>query len=278
MARNAGNRSISRAGSRADDPSTPTIVAMAQGTLTVIADCLTGDGPLDTATSRAILHAVSSGDMEETFEIGLSSRVLAFGKHDTIAQGFGEAVTVAEDIGFQPTVRIAGGRAAVFHEFTLRFGWTRPVADPAASMYGGFEAMSSMVVEALGRFGIHSQIGEVPGEYCPGSYSVHIAGRKVMGVGQRLMRNAAHVGGVLVVADSQAINDVLRPVYQLLGLSFDPATTGSIADAMVLEPADVAMAFTEAVANGRRIVEGTIPSSVVEQAATFRSDHDPLHA
>ena len=251
---------------------------MTQGTLTVIADALTGDGPLDTATSRAILHAVSSGEMGETFEIGLSSRVLAFGKHDTIAPRFTDAVTAADTGGFQPTVRIAGGRAAVFHEMTLRFGWTRQVDDPAASMYGGFEAMSAMVVAALGRFGIHSQVGEVPGEYCPGSYSVHIAGRKVMGVGQRLMRNAAHVGGVLVVADSDAINEVLIPVYRFLGLSLDPATTGSIADAMRVDPADVAMAFTEAVAGGRRVVEGAVPSSVRDRAASFRSDHDPINA
>lgn len=249
---------------------------MADGTLTVLADVLTGDGPLDTATSRAILRAVSAGEMGETFEIGLSSRVLAFGKHDTIAPRFDEAVSEADALGFQPTVRIAGGRAAVFHEQTLRFGWTRPVDDPAASMYGGFEALSSMIVATLGRFGIHAQVGEVPGEYCPGSYSVHIAGRKVMGVGQRLMRKAAHVGGVLVVSDSDSINDVLVPVYDRLGLSFDPATTGSIADAIPLDANDVATAFIEQIAQGRTVVEGTVPDSVRAQAAGHRPDHDPL--
>lgn len=251
---------------------------MTQGTITLLADALTGDGPLDTATSRAILRAVSTGEMGETFEIGLSSRVLAFGKHDTIAARFAEAVSEADGHGFQPTVRIAGGRAAVFHQQTLRFGWTRPVDDPAASMYGGFEIMSSVVVETLGKFGIHAQVGEVPGEYCPGSYSVHIAGRKVMGVGQRLMRNAAHVGGVLVVADSGSINEVLTPVYNLLGLTFDPSTTGSVADAITLDASDIAMAFTEQIARGQRIVEGTVPDVVRNQAQTFRSDHDPLDA
>jgi lipoate-protein ligase A len=143
-------------------------------------------------------------------------------------------------------------------------------------MYGGFEALSSMVVATLGRFGIHAQVGEVPGEYCPGSYSVHIAGRKVMGVGQRLMRKAAHVGGVLVVSDSDSINDVLVPVYDRLGLSFDPTTTGSIADAIPLDANDVATAFIEQIAQGRTVVEGTVPDSVRAQAAGHRPDHDPL--
>jgi lipoate-protein ligase A len=248
---------------------------MTSGALTVFADALSGDGPLDTATSRAILRRVSRGELGEVFEIGVSTRVLAFGKHDTTAPAFNDAVAVANQLGFQPTVRIAGGRAAVFHEATLRFGWTRPVDDPAASMYQGFEAMSAMVTETLGGFGIHAEVGEVPGEYCPGSYSVHIAGRKVMGVGQRLMRNAAHVGGVLVVARSDAINEVLTPVYELLGLTFDPATTGSLADAMPLDPRTVAEAFTAAVAGSRSIVYRSIPESVREEALLFRQDHDP---
>jgi len=249
---------------------------MPSDTLTVISDALTGDGPLDTATSRAVLRAVSRGDMGETFEIGVSSRVLAFGKHDTTADRFDDAVAVAVDHGFQPTVRIAGGRAAVFHEGTLRFGWTRPVPDAASSMYEGFEAMSKMVTQTLGSFGIHSQVGEIPGEYCPGSYSVHIAYRKVMGVGQRLMRNAAHVGGVLVLSNSQIINDVLVPIYDLLDLSFDPETTGAVSDAIDLDAEAVSQAFTKAVAVGRPMRHDELPAVVKEEAEAFRNDHDPL--
>jgi len=214
--------------------------------------------------------------MGETFEIGVSSRVLAFGKHDTTADRFDDAVAVAVDHGFQPTVRIAGGRAAVFHEGTLRFGWTRPVPDAASSMYEGFEAMSKMVTQTLGSFGIHSQVGEIPGEYCPGSYSVHIAYRKVMGVGQRLMRNAAHVGGVLVLSNSQIINDVLVPIYDLLDLSFDPETTGAVSDAIDLDAEAVSQAFTKAVAVGRPMRHDELPAVVKEEAEAFRNDHDPL--
>ena len=51
-----------------------------------------------------------------------------------------------------------------------------------------------------------------------------------MGVGQRVVAQAAHVGGVVVVAGSAAIRSVLIPVYRALGLDWDPATVGSLRD------------------------------------------------
>ena len=71
----------------------------------------------------------------------------------------------------------------------------------------------------------------MPGEYCPGTYSVNARGRtKLMGVGQRLVARAAHVGGVVVVGESRRIRDILIPVYEALRLTLDPATVGSLAD------------------------------------------------
>lgn len=248
---------------------------MTNDALSVLSNALSGDGPLDTATSRSILQAVGRGEMGETFEIGTSSRVVAFGKHDTTSASFGEAVQVAVDHGFQPTIRIAGGRAAVFHETTLRFGWTRAVDDPATTMHDGFRQISTMVIDTLATFGIHGVVGEIPGEYCPGSYSVHIAGRKVMGVGQRLIRNAAHVGGVVVMANSEAINDVLVPIYSLLDLDLDPSVTGSVADALPIAVEDFADAFVAKVARERPTMEIALSDTVREDAIRFRPDHDP---
>lgn len=242
----------------------------------IIRDQLTGDGPLDTATSRAVLRAVSAGDMPETFEIGLSSRVLAFGKHDTSSAGFSRSVTIASEHGFEPTVRIAGGRAAVFHETTVRFGWTRQVEDPASTMHDGFRQLSAIVVATLGDFGIHGEVGEVPGEYCPGQYSVHIGGKKVMGVGQRLTRNAAHVGGVIVLSNSEVINEVLIPIYDLLEIPLAPEATGSITDAFTVDAAALMDRMTDHVVSGRSSLSTSIPSDVRANALEFRSDHDPL--
>ena len=72
----------------------------------------------------------------------------------------------------------------------------------------------------------------MPGEYCPGAHSVNAGGtRKLVGVGQRLVAGAAHVGGVVVVEGADRVRDILVPVYAALGLDWDPETTGSVADA-----------------------------------------------
>ena len=147
-----------------------------------------------------MLRAASEGSITETFRINVPGRVVAFGKRDTIDRRYPAAVDAATEAGFAAVERMAGGRAAVFTEHTLSFAWTIPDVDPRPGITARFAALAELVVDAFARLGIMSDIGEIPGEYCPGSWSVHHDGRlKLMGVGQRLARNAAHVGGVIVV-------------------------------------------------------------------------------
>ena len=76
--------------------------------------------------------------------------------------------------------------------------------------------MSGWIAAALCDLGVDARVGEVEGEYCPGEYSVNARGAlKLMGVGQRIVRGAAHVGGVLVVGRSDRTRRVLEPVYRL---------------------------------------------------------------
>jgi lipoate-protein ligase A len=248
---------------------------MLSNTLSVITHGLSGDAPLDTATSRGLLDAVSRGDLGETLELGTPHRVLAFGKHDTTSLGFGAAVKSASEHGFQPTVRIAGGRAAVFHEQTVRFGWTMPVADPAATMHKRFAILAKAVVDTLAEFGIAGTIGEVPGEYCPGKYSVHVSGRKVMGVGQRLTKSAAYVGGVVVLDGADTINDVLGPVYSHLDIPFDPAATGALSDVTSVAADGFSRALALRIADGKEIETATISHETRTAALSQRAGHDP---
>jgi len=243
--------------------------------LAVITQGLSEDGPLDTATSKCLLDAVGRAEIGETLEVATPHRVLAFGKHDTTASGFVAAVASARERGFEPTVRIAGGRAAVFHEQTVRFGWTMPVADPAATMHERFAILAKAVVGTLAEFGIAGTIGEVPGEYCPGKYSVHVSGRKVMGVGQRLTKSAAYVGGVVVLDRADAINDVLIPVYSHLDIPFDPATTGALSDVRTVAVDDFCRALSIMIADGKMIETATVSHAVRTAALTLRADHDP---
>jgi hypothetical protein len=97
-----------------------------------------------------------------------------------------------------------------------------------------------------------------------------------MGVGQRLIRGAAHVGGVLVVEDGERIRDVLIPVYRALGIDWDPRTTGSLADRSPgLDNTKVATAIITAFRLRYDVETGRLPTAVIDEARSLLPDHLP---
>jgi octanoyl-[GcvH]:protein N-octanoyltransferase len=186
---------------------------------------------LDTAVSHATLELVSQGEMPETLRLHRPAPIVAFGPRDLVEPGVTEALAAARARGFAAVERLAGGRAAVFHQGTLAFSWAIPDPSPREGIRARFDLVAEIFAEALRTLGIDARVGEVPGEYCPGEHSVNARGRvKLVGVGQRVIAGAAHVGGVVVVSDAGRVRDVLVPVYAALGLAWDPATAGSVQD------------------------------------------------
>ena len=96
-----------------------------------------------------------------------------------------------------------------------------------------------------------------------------------MGVGQRLTRSAAYVGGVVVLDDSAAINRVLDPVYRLLGIPFDPAATGAVSDSAGVASDEFIATLTATIADGKQIVPATVSESILAAASAQRPGHDP---
>jgi octanoyl-[GcvH]:protein N-octanoyltransferase len=186
---------------------------------------------MDTAVSHATLRLVAADRLPETLRIHRPGRVVAFGPRDRTAPGFEAAVEAAGRQGFGTVERLAGGRAAVFHEGTIAVSWAIPDPRAREGIRRRFETLAGIVVEALREVGVDARVGEVPGEYCPGEHSVNARGRtKLMGVGQRIVDGAAHVGGVIVVDGSGPIREVLVPVYAALDLPWDPSTVGSVVE------------------------------------------------
>ncbi len=234
-------------------------------------------GPLDVALSHAILSAVSNGELGPTLRLHVPGALLAFGRADRVTPGYAAAVRAAQAHGFDPVERLAGGRAAVFHEATIAFSLALPEAEPKTGIHERFELVSTLMVEAFEALGVDANVGEIPGEYCPGQWSVNVAGRvKVMGVGQRLVRRAAHIGGVVVVDNGERIREVLIPVYRALGLDWDPRTAGALADRAPGLTNDV---VTKSILDQFRrrfpIVERSLPEEVTARAADLLLEHLP---
>ncbi len=228
-----------------------------------------------TAVSEAVLIRVAAGELPATFRLHRPARELAFSKHDRAAAGFEAAVGAARAVGFEPVVRLAGGRAAAFHEGTLAFAWASPAERPVAVTRGRFEWIAGLIAGALARLGVDARIGEVPGEYCPGAWSVNAGGRtKLAGIGQRLIAGGAHAGGVLVVSGSELLRSALEPVYAALELEWDPETTGSIEDevpGVSLEDAEEAVLAE--LRQGFELAETRIDPRTLELAERLEGGH-----
>ncbi len=234
-------------------------------------------GPLDVAISHSILTAVSEGEIGPTLRLHLPGALVAFGRADRVTPGYPAAVRAARAHGFEAVERLAGGRAAVFHEQTVAFSLAIPVADPKSGIHERFEMVATLMRAAFESLGVDARIGELPGEYCPGQWSVNVGGRfKVMGVGQRLVRHAAHMGGVVVVDQGYRIRDVLIPVYRALGLDWDPRTAGSLAERSPgITTALVTRAIEDGFAERFELIEGVLADRIVQRAGDLVHDHLP---
>ncbi len=246
----------------------------------LVTDAFPDRPAFDTAASRALLLGASDGVVPETFRLHVPGRVVAFGKRDTLVDGYPAAIDAAAEQGFASIERLAGGRAAVFTEATLAFAWTIPHRDPRRGIYPRFEALAGLMTRTFARLGVESAVGEIPGEYCPGDYSVHHGGRiKLMGVGQRLAPAAAHVGGVIVVDRSDLVRDVLVPVYHHLGLDWDPATAGALTDVNPsVTIAAVVEALTAELSESTHLVPSVIDEDTLVRAEHLAPDHDSTAA
>jgi len=166
-----------------------------------------------------------------TVRIHRPANEVAFGRQDLASPGYEEAARAARAAGFAAVERLAGGRAAVFHQGTIAIARAYADPEPPKRTYARFEEMADVITAALRGLGVDARVGEVPGEYCPGAYSVNARGTtKLAGIGQRMIRGGAHLGGVVVASGGSEIADVLRPVYRALELDWDPATSGSVTD------------------------------------------------
>ena len=132
-----------------------------------------------------------------------------------------------------------------------------------------------MMAGAFQDLGIDARVGAVPGEYCPGEHSVNARGRtKLMGVGQRLVQRAVHVGGVVVVDDTLRVRDVLVPVYRALELEWDPATVGSLADEVPgLTWEEAERGILARFARAYDLVDGPLSAAVADLARILEPDH-----
>jgi len=189
------------------------------------------------AASRDADREVVAGMLERAAETGEGSvrvwrphRQLAFGRRDARADDYGVATKVAEACGFPPVQRSVGGRAVAYTGNTVAFATVVALDDMRVGMDERYEATTRAIQRALWRLGAPVARGEPEASFCPGDYSLQRDG-KLVGVAQRVRKNAALVSGLVVVRDHKELAGVLDPVYAALDVPFESESVGSVAKA-----------------------------------------------
>jgi lipoate-protein ligase A len=154
---------------------------------------------------------------------------VAFGKLDAIRPGYEAAREAARAHGFAPLLRAPGGHAAAYHDESLGIDVVHAAPDAIPHVHDWFRDAAETLADALSSLGVDARVGAVPGEYCPGAYSVNARGRvKLVGTAQRVVRGASLLGATIVVRDGARVRAVLADVYRALELEWDDATAGAV--------------------------------------------------
>jgi lipoate-protein ligase A len=202
----------------------------------------------DLERSVELLRQVASGDgPERVLRLHTPAPTLALTRRESLMPGYDLAVSAAERLGFTPAIRPTGGRAAAYDETCLVFDLVEREeshADPTAL----FAQAGGTIVDVLRGLGVDARLGEVPGEYCPGEYSINARGAvKLVGTSQRGVRGARLLSGMLAFGPVDRFVAVLTEANAALGLEWDPRTFGSIlTEAPAVSREDVEEAFATA--------------------------------
>jgi octanoyl-[GcvH]:protein N-octanoyltransferase len=227
------------------------------------------DPALDVAVGQALLERAARGEIGPTLRVYRPGPTCAFGRLDTLAPGFGAAVDAARAHGFAPVMRQPGGHAAAYDAGALCLDEVRPEAEALPALQPRFEAAGSLFAAALRSVGVDARVGEVPGEYCPGQWTVSARGRvKLVGTAQRLVRGASLLGAVVLVQGGPRVRAVLEDVNAALGLAWEPATAGAAEDevpGVTLDAVEQAVLDAYA-ARGNALRRGALDDATVARA------------
>jgi octanoyl-[GcvH]:protein N-octanoyltransferase len=187
----------------------------------------------DMEASTAALAALGEPGAAARLRVHRPRPTAAFSRVDSLAPGFPAAQDAARAHGFVPVVRPAGGRLAAYHRGALVLDLVAPHPEARRNIRERFSVAAQALAGGLRELGVDARVGPVPGEYCPGDFSVNSGGAtKLVGTAQRLTRYGYLFSAVVLVADPEPVREVLRAAYAALEFGWDPASVGCVADAV----------------------------------------------
>jgi lipoate-protein ligase A len=246
-------------------------------TLQVLRGRAGGPPALELALSMVMLEAVARAEHGPVLRCYCPPATVAFGRRDSFLPGFAAAARLAEGHGFAPVIRSAGGRAAAYDDGCLVIEEIAVDPSSTTAVQQRFAREAEAQALALRALGVDARVGEVPGEYCPGAFTVNARGRvKLVGAAQRVIRGGWLMSSVVVVERAAPLRVVLEDVYAALGLEWNPDTVGAISDEVPgITVEAVEAALIAAYARRYRLAEGEIPAEAIDAARGRMDRHVP---
>jgi octanoyl-[GcvH]:protein N-octanoyltransferase len=228
---------------------------------------------MELALAHALVGRASTGELSEAVRIYRpSAPVVVFGRRDTRLPGFEAAVQAARSAGFEAAVRAVGGRPVAYTSQALVIDHVKHEPLAPEGLESRFQYFGELYADILRETGVDARVGAVPGEYCPGAHSVNARGVvKLVGTGQRVVRNAWLFSALVVTGDDEVLRPLLAEIYALLELPFDPASVGSLSTEV---PGFDLDAFEERVIAAYGVREPSVlDDATTELATSFVADH-----
>lgn len=189
------------------------------------------DAAADLDRSVELLRAVADGSIADDRVVRVYAPLptVAMSRRESRMPGFERASQAAVAHGFAPVIRPTGGRAVAYDSSCIVFDVIereKELTDQRAF----FLRAGSALVAGMRRFGVDARVGDVPGEYCPGEFSINARGAvKLIGTSQRAVRGARLLSGMVPLASVAHLVDILVAVNEALGLEWDATTFGTLA-------------------------------------------------
>lgn len=185
----------------------------------------------DLEISRELLGLVADAEPRRSLlRVYRPVPTVAFSRRESLMQGFAAASDSARAQGFTPVIRPTGGRAVSYNSSCLILDLVIPEGVRRLDSEGLFKSIAGQFAVTLRKLGVDAHVGEVPGEYCPGKFSVNARHSvKLIGASQRGIRGARLLSASIPVESDPQLVEVLTDVNRALGFSWQPSTFGCVA-------------------------------------------------
>lgn len=232
-------------------------------------------GPVDDVVLGPLVLARGVDQAQEIVRIFRPEPTAAFSRRDSLRPGFARAADACRELGFMPVIRPQGGQLAAYHRGSVVIDHVVRASNPAAGLKGRFEHFARLHADVLSAFGLDARIGELPGEYCPGEYSINVAGlTKIVGSAQRITRDGWLFSTIFQVTGSTSIREVLTTAYDGLGYELNLSTIGSAEDHRPgITAAAVEQALIDVYSATSGAVRDVLSVEILQEIAAMNAKH-----